>query len=107
EKPRRSAWRWPQAALAEGHRPRPRRLDPLAHLGGWWSRLRRPPAQLRAEGQPQDVSRRPALDARAAGPYRPPGRDRVAQRRRAAHEAVRRRAEEAGADLGADRDRGA
>src|SRR5579872_7208632 len=53
-----------------------RALQPLAHLGGRRQDLRRQAPQLRAEGEPQDVPRRAALDALGARAHRAAAGDR-------------------------------
>ena len=69
EEPLRRERQRQEAVEAEGHRPRARRLDPQPDLGRRRPHVRRAPAQLRAEGQPQDVPRRDALGVvRAAAP---------------------------------------
>ena len=55
-----------QAVAPEGHRPRPRRLQPLADLDRRWRRLRSAAAQLHLQGQPQGEAHRAAQRAFAA-----------------------------------------
>ncbi len=62
-----------QALAAEGHRPRARRQHSQPHLDRRRRDLRRQPARLFAEGQPQDVPRCHALDPLRAQPPGAPG----------------------------------
>ncbi len=55
-----------QAVAPEGHRPRPRRLQPLADVDRRWHRLRPAAALLHLQGQPQGAARRAAQRAVAA-----------------------------------------
>ncbi len=55
-----------QAVAPEGHRPRARRLQPLADLDGRRHRVRAPAALLHLQGQPQGAARRAAQRALAA-----------------------------------------
>ena len=73
--PRRSQRQRQEAVEAERHGPRPCRLDPQPDLGRRRPRVRGAPAQLRAEGQPQDVPRRDALGVVRAAAPRAAGRD--------------------------------
>ena len=55
-----------QAVAPEGHRPRPRRLQPLADLDRRRRRVRPAAALLHVQGQPQGAARRAAQRAVAA-----------------------------------------
>ena len=59
--PRRGPRRRHEAVAPEGHRPRPRGLDPLAAVDGRRRRLRPAPAQLRVQGAEQGRQARDAL----------------------------------------------
>ena len=57
EEPRPGRGRALEAVAPEGHRPRPRRLDPRAALDRRWGRFPADDAQLRVEGEPQGPPR--------------------------------------------------
>ncbi len=87
EDPRHGLRRRRQALAPEGHRPRPRRLQPLADLDRRWHRLRSPAPLLHLQGQPQGAARRVppgALPARRARLDRDPRQLRVHRARRPA-----------------------
>ncbi len=64
--PRDGLRRLGQAVAPEGHRPRPRRLQPLADLDRGRHRVRAPAALLHLQGQPQGAACRAAQRALAA-----------------------------------------
>ena len=66
QNPRHGLRRRRQALAPEGHRPCPRRLEPLADLDRRRHRLRPPAALLHLQGQPQGAARRAAQRALAA-----------------------------------------
>ena len=80
EDPRHGLRRRRQAVAPEGHRPRPRRLEPLADLDRRRRRVRPAAALLHLQGQPQGAARgaaQRAVAARRARLARDPRRGRV------------------------------
>ena len=70
--------RWRQAVAPEGHRPRPRGLEPLAPVDRRGHRLRSPAPLLHLQGQPQGAARGAAQRPLPARPARLDGDPRRA-----------------------------